>query len=108
MSETNKYSTVITYKKSLRKLFSQPVIKSKRKLFWTFLFVKEVKQVPETFLKHLEDTDRLYEMRAQLSNDICKIFRFFDECKLVVLANGYEKKTRKIPIYKITKALKTM
>ena len=84
------------------------MIKSKRKLFRTFLLVKEVKQVPETFLMHLEGTDRLYEMRVQLLNDICKIFSFFDEGKWVVLAIGFEKKSRKTPIHKITKALKIM
>ena len=62
--------------------------------------------VPEAYLKHLEGTDGLYEIRVQLASDIFRIFCFFDEGKLVVLANGFQKKTQKTPSQEITKALK--
>lgn len=62
--------------------------------------------VPETYLKHLEGTEGLYEIRVQLASDIFRIFCFFDEGKLVVLANGFQKKTQKTPKQEIQKALK--
>ena len=62
--------------------------------------------MPETYLKHLEGTDGLYEIRIQLVSDIYRIFCFFDEGKLVVLANGFQKKTQKTPKKEIEKALK--
>lgn len=70
------------------------------------MLIEEVQQVPETYLKHLEGTDGLYEIRIQLASDIFRIFCFFDEGKLVVLANGFQKKTQKIPKQEIAKALK--
>ena len=54
----------------------------------------------------MENTDGLYEIRVQIGNDIFRIFSFFDEGKLIVLANGFQKKTQKTPQKEIDKALK--
>lgn len=62
--------------------------------------------MPEDYLKHIEGKEGLYEIRVQLGSDIFRIFCFFDEEKLVVLANGFKKKTRKTPKSEIEKALK--
>jgi phage-related protein len=56
-------------------------------------------------LKHVEGTDGLYEIRIQLGIDNFRIFCFFDEGKIVVLVNGFQKKTQKTPKQEITKAL---
>lgn len=69
--------------------------KSEKKLFGLFLLIEEVQQVPETYIKHLEGTEGLYEIRIQLANDIFRIFCFFDKGKLIVLANGFQKKNSK-------------
>ena len=53
----------------------------------------------------MEGTDGLYEIRVQVGSDIFRIFCFFDEGKLVVLANGFQKKTQKTPKSEIEKAL---
>jgi len=54
----------------------------------------------------MEDTDGLYEMRIQQGSDIYRIFCFFDKGKLVVLANGYQKKTQRTPKKEIDKAIR--
>ena len=56
-----------------------------------------------SFFKHLETTDGLYEIRVQHGSDIFRIFSFFDEDKLIVLANGFQKKTQKTPKQEIEK-----
>ena len=53
-----------------------------------------------------ENTESLYEIRVQQGSDIFRIFCFFDKGQLVVLANGFQKKTQKTPINEIEKALK--
>ena len=108
MSETKKYRTVITYKAYFEEFLTKQKQKVREKIFWTFLLIEEVQQIPETYLKHLESTNGLYEIRIQLASDIFRIFCFFDEGKLVVLANGFQKKTQKTPKQEITKALKIM
>lgn len=62
--------------------------------------------VPESYLKFIENTSGLYEIRVQQGNDIFRIFCFFDEGKLVVIANGFQKKTQKTPRNEIEMALK--
>ena len=108
MSETKKYRTIITYKDYFEEFLTKQRQKVREKIVWTFLLIEEVQQIPETYLKHLEGTDGLYEIRIQLGIDIFRIFCFFDEGKLVVLANGFQKKTQKTPKQEIAKALKIM
>jgi len=80
--------------------------KVREKIFWTFLLIEEVQPIPEIYLKHLEGTDGLYEIRVQIASDIFRIFCFFDEGSIIVLANGFQKKTQKTPKQEITKAIK--
>ena len=68
--------------------------------------VEDLQSVPETYLKHIENTDGLYEIRVQSGSDIFRIFCFFDQGQLVVLANGFQKKTQKTPKKEIEMALK--
>ena len=68
--------------------------------------IEELPRVPETCLKYFENTDGLYEIRVQQGSDIFRIFCFFDQGQLVVLANGFQKKTQKTPKQEIEKALK--
>ena len=78
----------------------------KDKIIWTLDLIEELPRVPETYLKHIENTDGLYEIRVQQGSDIFRIFCFFDHGQLVVLANGFQKKTQKTPKQEIEKALK--
>ena len=55
---------------------------------------------------HIEETKGLYEVRIQFGSDIFRVFSFFDEGKLIVLANGFQKKTQKTPKKEIVKAIK--
>ncbi len=68
--------------------------------------VEDLQRVPETYLKHIENTDGLYEIRVQSGSDIFRIFCFFDQGQLVVLANGFQKKTQKTPKKEIEMAVK--
>lgn len=54
----------------------------------------------------MENTDGLFEIRVQQGSDIFRIFCFFDQGNLVVLANGFQKKTQKTPKQEIERALK--
>ena len=68
--------------------------------------VRTLRIVPERFLKHLEGTDGLYEMRIKVGNNIFRIFCFFDEGNLVILLGGFQKKTDKTPRREIINAEK--
>jgi phage-related protein len=102
----NKVRTIIIYKAYFSEFFVKQRQKVKDKIIWTFDLIEELQRVPETYLKHLENTDALYEIRIQLGSDIFRIFCFFDQGQLIVLANGFQKKTQKTPQKEIEKALK--
>jgi len=59
-------------------------------------------------LKHIVGINGLYEARIQLGSNIWRVFCFFDGDKLVILMNGFQKKTQKTPKNEIEKALKIM
>ena len=102
----HKFRTIIFYKNYFDEFFIKQRDKVKAKIIWTFDLIEELQRVPETYLKHLENTDGLFEIRVQQGSDIFRIFCFFDQGQLVVLANGFQKKTQKTPKKEIEKALK--
>ncbi len=108
MDSKQKYRTVIFYKDYFEQFFIKQSKKVKSKIIWTIQLIEEIEKVPETYLKHIESTKGLYEIRVKLGRDIFRIFCFFDKGKLVVLANGFQKKTQKTLKKEIEKALKIM
>ena len=101
-----KKRTIFLYKDYFTDFYNQQKQKVKDKIIWTFRLIETLQQVPEDYLKHLDDTEGLYEIRVQLGSDIFRIFCFFDEGKLIVLANGFQKKSQKTPKSEIEKAHK--
>jgi len=106
MDKNQKYRKIVFFKSYFQNFFNQQSKKVKEKIVWTFDLIEDLQRVPETYLKHIEDTDGLYEIRVQLGSDIFRIFCFFDKGNLVVLANGFQKKTQKTSKKEIELALK--
>ena len=82
--------------------------KVKEKIKYVLELIKQVEKVPEKFLKHLTNTEGLYEIRIEYQSNIYRIFCCFDKGKLVVLFNAFHKKTQKTPKKEIEKAIKLM
>ena len=74
------------------------------KIDWVIGLVRTLRMVPEKFFKHLEGTEGLFEIRIKLGSDIFRILSFFDEGNLIILLNGFQKKTEKTPKNEIEKA----
>jgi phage-related protein len=102
---SKKIRSVYLYKNYFTDFFSKQNQKVKDKIIWTFRLIESQSRVPEDYLKHMEGTDGLYEIRVKLGSDAFRIFCFFDEGKLIVLANGFQKKSQKTPKSEIEKAL---
>ena len=79
--------------------------KVKGKIQQVLELIKQVDRVPEKFLKHLSGTEGLYEIRVEYQSNIYRIFCCFDEGELVVLFNGFQKKTQKTPKNELNKAI---
>jgi phage-related protein len=82
--------------------------KVKNKIQYVFELLKQVEIVPEKFLKHVEGTDGLFEVRVEYQSNIYRIFCCFDDGRLIILFNGFQKKTQKAPKKEIERAKKLM
>jgi len=65
-----------------------------------------VDRIPQKFLTHIEGTDGLYEIRIKEGSDIYRVFCCFDAGRIVILFNGFQKKSQKTPRKEIEKALR--
>ena len=74
------------------------------KIDYVIGLVRTLQMIPERFFKHLEGTNGLYEMRVKIGSDIFRIFCFFDEGRLIILLNGFQKKQEKTPKQEIQRA----
>ena len=99
---------IIFYENHFIEFYQSQNDKVKHKIQYVFELIKQVERVPEKFLKHLEGTEGLYEIRVEFQSNIFRIFCCFDEGKLVVLFNGFQKKTQKTPKKEIEKAERLM
>jgi phage-related protein len=106
LDSNQKHRKITFYKNYFQDFFDKQSKKVRAKIVWTFDLIEELPRVPETYLKHIESTDGLYEIRIQQGSDIFRIFCFFDQGQLVVLVNGFQKKTQKTPKNEIYLALK--
>ncbi|MBO6494408.1 MAG: type II toxin-antitoxin system RelE/ParE family toxin [Roseivirga sp.] len=99
-----KVREVIAYKHYFEDFLKQQPAKVQDKIFKIIEAIETLERVPTQYLKYLEGTDGLYESRIKLGSNIWRVFCFFDQGRLVILLNGFQKKTQKTPKNEITKA----
>jgi phage-related protein len=69
----------------------------KKKFNWTLQLIATLEKVPEKYFKHLTGSSGLFEIRVEVGSDIFRVFSFFDKGQLIILVNGFQKKTQKTP-----------
>ena len=99
---------VITFKRYFLDFYDDQVEEVQTKIEWTLTLISTIPVVPVKYLKHIEGTKGLYEIRIEVNSNIYRIFCFFYEGNIIVLGNAFQKKTEKTPKSEITKALKIM
>jgi len=97
---------IIFYKDYFTSFYVELADDVRKKINQVLMFIQSQQRVPAKFLKHIESTEGLYEIRVELNGNIYRIFCCFDEGKLVVLFNAFQKKSQKTPRAEIEKALK--
>lgn len=99
---------VITYKDYFDDFFKAQTQKVRDKIIKILDLIEQVERIPSTYLKYIEGTNGLFEVRVQLGNNIFRIFCFFDGNKFVILLTGFQKKTQKTPPTEIDRAIRLM
>lgn len=92
------------YENHFKDFYFKQSLVVRKKIDWTLLILKNTRIVPEKFLKHLTNTDGLWEVRISAGNGIFRIFCFFDDGNLIILLSGFQKKTQKTPKKELKKA----
>ncbi len=103
-----KVREVVAYEHYFENFLKEQPRKVQDKIFKIIEAIETLERVPANYLKAMEGTEGLYEARIQLSSNIWRVFCFFDKGKLVVLLNGFTKKTQKTPTNEIKKAMSLM
>jgi len=100
-----KVREVIAYKNYFLDFLTKQPVKVQNKIFKIIEAIETLERIPTNYLKQITGTNGLYEARIQLGTDIWRVFCFFDKGRLVILLNGFQKKTQKTPKIEIGKAI---
>ncbi len=80
--------------------------KHARKVTWVLDLIEDLPFVPKQYFKKLAGTDDIWEVRIDSGNDTFRLLGFFDKGNLVILTNGFAKKTERTPRNEINLAEK--
>lgn len=103
-----KVRQVIAYQNHFEDFLKKQPGKVQDKIYKIIEAIETLERVPANYLKAIVGTNGLYEARIKLGSNIWRVFCFFDKGRLVVLLNGFTKKSQKTPKKEIERALKLM
>ena len=106
MKKDNKIRQIFYYKDYYLDFFKSLSPDVQRKFNWTLGLIEEIDRVPKKYFDHITGSDGLYEIRVEVGSNIFRVFSCFDEGKLIILFNGFKKKTPKTPKSEIEFATK--
>ena len=99
---------VIYFKQYFLDFFGQQTEKVQEKIDYVLFVITVAERIPQKFFQHIEGGGGLYEIRVEFQGNIYRIFSCFDSGKIVVLLNGFQKKSQKTPITELERARKIM
>ncbi|MBM2814330.1 MAG: hypothetical protein HW421_1092 [Ignavibacteria bacterium] len=97
---------IIYFKNYFKKFFDSQTEKVKEKKDYDLYLISVAEIIPKKFFQFIEGTDGLFEIKIEYESNIYRIFCCFDEGKLIVLFNGFQKKSQRTPPIEIDKAKK--
>jgi phage-related protein len=68
-----------------------------KKVLWVLQLIEDLNIVPVQYFKKLVNTDDIWEVRVQFGGNIFRLLGFLEDTSLVILTNGFTKKTQKTP-----------
>lgn len=93
-----------TFKRYFRDFYDSLTNEEQEKIDYALMLLKTHSRITEKFVKHLREG--IYELRAEYKSNNYRVLFFFDDGNIVVLLNGFQKKTRKTPKSVIEQAIR--
>lgn len=100
--------TVKFYKHHFQEFLKAQSAPVKKKILQTLVWISTIDSLPVSIFKSIKNADGLFEIRVEFAGNIFRVFCCFDEGELVILFNGFQKKTQKTPTNEIDKAKRLM
>jgi len=97
---------IVFHKENFLEFYKNLDSKLKDKIQYVFELIRQVDRVPDKFLSPMSGYEGLFEIKVEFQSNIYRIFCCFDECKLIVLVNGFQKKSQKTPKNEIERAIR--
>ena len=94
---------ILAYKNYFRDFIQSLTDAEARKVFYVIDMLKTQERVNAKFVKYLRE--EIFELRAEQGGNIFRVFFIFDKGNVVMLFNGFQKKTQKTPEKEINKAI---
>lgn len=95
---------ILTYGGYFEEFYNSLDARVQKKIDYGLLLLASEDRLPVKFVKSIKDG--LFELRTEFEGNIYRIFFIFDSGRIVVLFNGFQKKSQKTPKKEIEKALK--
>ena len=95
---------ILYYKEYFPKFFFSLSDGAKRKVAYVLDVLKTQQRPGKNFVKHIREG--VYELRAQHEGNIYRAFFIFDEGNIVMLFNGFQKRSQKTPQKEIETAIR--
>lgn len=93
------------YFKDFKRTLSREVLS---KIYQVILLIMTEEIIPSKYFRAIKGMKGLYEIRIEVKGNIYRIFCCFDEGNLIILLNGFQKKTQKTPGEEIERAARIM
>lgn len=98
-----KIRDIIFYKTYFKEFYIQLVENARTKINYVLKLIQTQERIPIKFFKFIEGSKGLYEIRVKVETNIYRVFCCNDKGSIVVLFNGFVKKTQKTPKSEIEK-----
>lgn len=99
----NSERRILVYKDYFLTFYRASEAGAQKKIDYVLDVLKMQDRVSEKFVKYIKEG--IYEIRASYNGNIYRAFFIFDEGNIVMLFNGFQKKSQKTPSKEIDKAL---
>jgi phage-related protein len=88
---------VLYYKDYYLDFFKNLKPEVQKKFNWTIQLIVTMDRVPKKYFDHISNSSGLFEIRVEMGSEIYRVFSFFDKGNLIILVNGFQKKTQRKP-----------
>lgn len=95
---------ILTYGGYFERFMTGLTSKEQEKVKYGLLLLKSQNRISTRFVKYIRDG--IYELRTSYNGNIYRVFFIFDDGNVIVLFNGFQKKTQKTPESEIETAIR--